>query len=78
MKLEHFKFEVEPWSYYGTHGGEEKILRITATVNGKEMVIPKMIPQPSPGISEVSYYAELAIKCLEEELVRSLPTNEVI
>lgn len=65
MKIEHFKFEVEPWTYNGTHDGEEKVLIISVRINGKLYTERKVTPAQPPFETEIEYYTKMALESLQ-------------
>lgn len=65
MKIEEFRYEVRPWIYNGTHGGEEKALLISVEINGKRYTEQKVLPNQQPFENELEYYTRIATESLK-------------
>lgn len=69
MQVEHYIFEVKPFIYAGQHGGQEKVLHLSAKVNGQEYHVENvMAGKIQPFETELQYYAKIATLTLEENL----------
>lgn len=68
-RIENYKFEVTPYTFLGTHGGEERILRLSVKINGVEHTQQRVLASSHvPWQSDLQYFANRATKTLEDYL----------
>ena len=74
--MEHFKFEVLPITYAGLHGGQEKVLRISVTIDGEDHTIQKVVPSAKVWESEIDFYMRLASETIKEYIKKNEGVSE--
>lgn len=74
--IEVFKFEVMPLAYAGLHGGVEKVLHISVSINGESHDIQKVVPNAKVWESEIDFYMRLASETIKEYIKKNEGVSE--